>query len=89
MTIEQFQNIIKENNIPLDAKLQSDSGWECGPTEMNVRGFAFIQNYNYDYNEIGELFYFTNNNILNVGFIKTDEKKLPVFSRYIVNMSKK
>lgn len=35
MTIEQFQNIIKENNIPLDAKLQSDSGWECGPTEMD------------------------------------------------------
>ena len=35
MTFEKLQQIIEENNIPLDVQLQSDSGWECCETEMN------------------------------------------------------
>lgn len=35
MTIEKLQKIIEDNNIPKDAVLESDSGWECGPTDMN------------------------------------------------------
>lgn len=32
MTIEILNKIIKENNIPNDAIIRSDSGWECGDT---------------------------------------------------------
>lgn len=35
MTFEKLKNIILQNNIPEDVKLLSDSGWECGETEMN------------------------------------------------------
>lgn len=35
MTIEKFLKIIHENNIPINAILQSDSGWECDPTDMD------------------------------------------------------
>ena len=30
-----LQKIIKENNIPSNVHLTSDSGWECDATEMN------------------------------------------------------
>ena len=32
MTIEILNKIIKENNIPNDVIIRSDSGWECGDT---------------------------------------------------------
>lgn len=35
MTIELLNKILKDNNIPEDVILMSDSGWECGPTSMN------------------------------------------------------
>ena len=35
MTFDMLEKIIKENNIPSNVKLQSDSSWECGPTEMD------------------------------------------------------
>ena len=35
MTVEKLQKIIEGNNIPKDAVMYSDSGWECGPTDMN------------------------------------------------------
>ena len=35
MTFEQLQKIISDNNIPHDVKLLSDSGWECGFTDMD------------------------------------------------------
>ena len=35
MTIGKFTKILKDNNIPEDAVMLSDSGWECGPTDMN------------------------------------------------------
>ena len=35
MTLELLNKIIEENNIPKDVHLMSDSGWECGETEMN------------------------------------------------------
>ena len=35
MTFGQLYNIIVDNNIPDDAHLMSDSGWECNATEMN------------------------------------------------------
>lgn len=35
MTFRKLAGIIKENNIPEDVHLMSDSGWECCATEMN------------------------------------------------------
>ena len=35
MTYKLLTKIIEENNIPQDFKLMSDSGWECGETEMD------------------------------------------------------
>lgn len=35
MTFGELQNIIKDNNIPEDVHLTSDSGWECNATEMD------------------------------------------------------
>lgn len=35
MTFEKLQKIMTENNIPSDVRLTSDSGWECGPSEMD------------------------------------------------------
>ena len=32
MTIEILDKLIKENNIPNDVIIRSDSGWECGDT---------------------------------------------------------
>lgn len=34
MTIGEFAKIIKAYNIPDDVTMLSDSGWECGPTDM-------------------------------------------------------
>lgn len=35
MTVGHLLNIFKQNNIPNDAVLMSDSGWECWATEMD------------------------------------------------------
>ena len=35
MTFGQLLDIFEKNNVPKDAKLLSDSGWECGATQMN------------------------------------------------------
>lgn len=35
MTMELLEQILKDNNIPKDVHLMSDSGWECDPTEMD------------------------------------------------------
>lgn len=35
MTFKELQTIIKDNNIPDDVHLTSDSGWECNATEMD------------------------------------------------------
>ena len=35
MTVKELNRILTANNIPEDATLMSDSGWECGATEMN------------------------------------------------------
>ena len=35
MTVELFKKILKDNNIPDDCVLMSDSGWECDATNMN------------------------------------------------------
>jgi len=34
MTFAKLAELIKINNIPEDVSLESDSGWECGPTGM-------------------------------------------------------
>ena len=34
MTVGRFAQIVKENNIPEDAIMLSDSGWECSATDM-------------------------------------------------------
>ena len=40
MELKRFLEIIKENNIPNDCILESDSGWECDPTVIK----SFIYN---------------------------------------------
>lgn len=35
MTYKELKDIIEKNNIPENVKLQSDSGWECDPTDMD------------------------------------------------------
>jgi hypothetical protein len=35
MTFKKLKQVIEKNNIPEDVTLMSDSGWECGPTQMN------------------------------------------------------
>lgn len=35
MTVKELNKILEDNNIPQNATLQSDSGWECSETEMD------------------------------------------------------
>ena len=35
MTIKRLMEIVTENHIPEDVVIESDSGWECGPTRMD------------------------------------------------------
>ena len=35
MTLGKLIKIMKDNNIPDEAVLLSDSGWECGATDMD------------------------------------------------------
>lgn len=35
MTFETLNKVIKDNEIPMNVRLMSDSGWECGSTDMN------------------------------------------------------
>lgn len=35
MTIEILKDLCEKYHIPPDVELFSDSGWECGPTDMN------------------------------------------------------
>lgn len=35
MTIGEFSKLIKDNNIPEDVTMLSDSGWECSATDMD------------------------------------------------------
>ena len=35
MTVKELNRILTANNIPEDALLMSDSGWECGATDMD------------------------------------------------------
>lgn len=35
MTIGEFSKLIKDNNIPEDVTMLSDSGWECSASDMD------------------------------------------------------
>ncbi len=35
MTLAKFKELCQQNNIPDDVELLSDSGWECGETDMD------------------------------------------------------
>lgn len=35
MTLGEFNKLMKDNNIPEDVTMLSDSGWECGPSDMD------------------------------------------------------
>lgn len=60
MTIEKFLSLLSE--VPDDATMLSDSGWECGPTDMDgvfynkeKNEITFTQGYWHDVgNHIGE-----------------------------------
>lgn len=44
MTLSELNKICKENNIPEDVRLLSNSGWEWGPTEMDSIFYSEQQN---------------------------------------------
>lgn len=52
MTLDILNKVIKENNIPKDVHLLSDSGCECGPTEMD--GFFYHRGSNTSKSTINE-----------------------------------
>lgn len=35
MTLAKLKELCQQNNIPDDVELLSDSGWECGETDMD------------------------------------------------------
>ena len=44
MTAGELINIFKQNNIPNDAILMSDSGWECFATDMDGVYYNKLEN---------------------------------------------
>ena len=36
MKVKDFLEVLKEHNIPEDVKILSDSGWECGATDIEA-----------------------------------------------------
>lgn len=36
MTLEKLIKVLEERNIPKDVEIMSDSGWECGPSEIDM-----------------------------------------------------
>ena len=44
MTFEKLAILVEEHNIPKDVILESDSGWECGPTDVNGVYYSAKQN---------------------------------------------
>lgn len=44
MTYKELKDIIEKNNIPENVKLQSDSGWECDPTDMDGVFYDKLEN---------------------------------------------
>ena len=44
MTLHKLLTLIEENNIPTDVKLTSDSGWECGSTEVDGVWYNSVAN---------------------------------------------
>lgn len=62
MTLGEFDKLMKDNNIPKDVTMLSDSGWECCASDMNgiyyneaEKELVFTQNGNaYDYEYYGK-----------------------------------
>lgn len=55
MTFEELNNLIEKHNIPKNVRLMSDSGWECGATDMDgvyyfkdINTIIFTQGSKYD-----------------------------------------
>lgn len=44
ITFKQLSQYIKENNIPENVKLLSDSGWECGETGIRAVYYNELEN---------------------------------------------
>lgn len=36
MEVRDFLEVLKKHNIPEDVKILSDSGWECGATDIEA-----------------------------------------------------
>ena len=58
MTVKLLNDILKENNIPEDVVMWSDSGWECDATDMDciyynkIKNNSIILNFSIDNNRI-------------------------------------
>ncbi len=44
MSFVELMKLLSENNIPVDVRFMSDSGWECGPTEMDGVYYNKVEN---------------------------------------------
>ena len=45
MEVRDFLAVLKEHNIPEDVKILSDSGWECGATDIEAVYYNKKENY--------------------------------------------
>lgn len=68
MTLAELNKICKDNNIPEDVRLLSDSGWECCETEMDGVWYSEIDNAIVFTQESEE------NDIMNKGYIVGNEE---------------
>ena len=44
MILSVLNKIVSDNNIPYDAELRSDSGWECSDTEIDMVYYNYKTN---------------------------------------------
>ena len=44
MSFVELMKLLSQNNVPVDVRFMSDSGWECGPTEMDGVYYNKVEN---------------------------------------------
>lgn len=73
MTLQKLNELCSKHNIPKDVKLLSDSGWECGDTEMD--GVYYCKQSNVIVFTQGGIFHYGYNNRRYGDFVRIDERE--------------
>ena len=79
MTAGELINIFKQNNIPNDAILMSDSGWECCATDMDGIYYNKLKMQQYSYKKLVSITDITD--IMTGLFVETAAKRWRVNDR--------